>query len=68
MQTHQVCEQMVLLYDEIKMRVRGTASLEKMALSPAPPLSASFLLALVLLAPALSSAPPTFVRMKDVTG
>lgn len=38
MQTHQVCEQMVLLYDEEKMRVRGTASLEKMALSPAPPI------------------------------
>lgn len=37
MQTHRVCEQMVLLYDEEKMRVRGTASLEKMALSPAPP-------------------------------
>lgn len=69
MQTHQVCEQMVLLYDEEKMRVRGTASLEKMAFSPAPPpLSAGFLLALLLLASALSSAPPTFVRMKDVTG
>lgn len=38
MQTHQVCEQMVLLYDEEKMRVRGTASLEKMAFSPAPPI------------------------------
>lgn len=43
MQTHQVCEQMVLLSDEDKMRARGTASLKEIALSPSPYCLSGFL-------------------------
>lgn len=51
MQTHQVCEQMVLLCDEEKMTVeRDTANFKKIAFSPSPHCLPGFLLDLLLLA------------------
>jgi hypothetical protein len=61
LQAHQVWEQMVPLYDEDKMRVRGTSQCKGSALGPFPPHLPGFL-------SASSSAPPTFVRMKDAVG